>query len=427
MRILWVTNTLMPPIARHLGVEGSASGSWMVDIARQLSDDASVELGVACVHGREYSTAELNRTKYYMLPGTGRNMMFYTRSFEDLWDRVVEDFNPEIVHLHGTEYSHGLSLLRRHANLKAVVSIQGLLERIQDVDYGGLSGAEVLLHRTWRENTHLNGMIELHWLHKRNARYEAEILRSVGYANCVNAWDRSVVLSINPSLKCYQLEYNLREEFYSAQKWSIEGADRHTIFTNPGGVPLKGLHILIRAIAIVRQSYPDVRLVVPGMGDGSGRLAATSGYAKYIRALLRQLELTDCVEFLGRQTGDQMMSRMRRAHVVVVPSAIEGTSLVLRESMFLGVPCVASFRGGMADFISDKRDGFLYDYQEYPYLAQRVMELFENDELCREFSERAIVKAEAAHDRAVNVRAYLQMYRDIMSDTGVASSGGIRG
>jgi glycosyltransferase involved in cell wall biosynthesis len=265
------------------------------------------------------------------------------------------------------------------------------------------------------ENLRLNGMMELHWLHRRNAAYEAEILRRVDFANCVNTWDSSVVRSINPALRCYRLEYNLRDEFYNSVKWRLADAERHVIVTNPGGTPLKGLHMLIRALAMVRRDYPDARLVVPGMGDAQHRLAVRSGYAKYIRDLMRRLELADAIEFCGRLDAGQMADRMRRSHVVVVPSAIEGTSLVLREAMFLGVPCVASFRGGMGDFVRDKVDGFLYDYQEYPYLAQRICELFASDALCEEFSRNAQSNAEAAHDRTKNVQAYLQMYQGIVA------------
>ena len=110
-----------------------------------------------------------------------------------------------------------------------------------------------------------------------------------------------------------------------------------------------------------------------------------------------------------------MCDNMLSANVTVIPSAIEGTSLILRESMFLGCPCIASFRGGMADYISDKQDGFLYDYQEYPYLAARLDELFSNDELAKSFSDRAIEKASNSHNREKNIKDYIEMYRFINS------------
>jgi len=253
----------------------------------------------------------------------------------------------------------------------------------------------------------------MHLIHKKNARYETEILNKVEYANCVNSWDSSIVKSINPNIQCFQIDYNLRDEFYSAPKWDAQKINRYTVFTNPGGVPLKGTHMLIKALALVKKKFPNVKLIVPGMGNNEGKLIINSGYSKYINCLVNKLRLIENITFLGRQSGKEMLENMLKAHVVVVPSAIEGTSLILREAMFLGVPSIASFRGGMADFIRDKESGFLYDFQEYPYLASRILELFRDDDLALKFSQKAIEQAEKAHDREKNPNEYINMYEFI--------------
>jgi L-malate glycosyltransferase len=417
MKILWIVNIVMPELAAHLHIEDSSSGTWLLDIAGILSNNNDVELGIACVYGDEYREIKVNKTTYFLLPGNGKNMLFYTKKYEKIWKQVKESFNPEIVHLHGTEYSHGLSFLRVYPDIKAVVSIQGVLSRIKDVSFGGLSWGQVFRYRTLRENLHMNGMLEMHYMHKKNAKHEQEILNRVGYANCVNFWDESMVRSINPKLKCFRIGYNLREEFYSAPKWDIEKIERRNIFTNPGATPLKGLDMLLKAIAIVKREYPDVKVTVPGFTpDINGSIVINSGYSKYIAGLIKMLDLKNNIVFLGKQSGTQMMENMLKANAVVIPSAIEGTSLILREAMFLGVPCIASFRGGMADYIADKQDGFLYDYQEYPYLAYRLIELFKNDDLCAMFSKNAIEKTEKAHDRKNNPDDYLNMYKYITED-----------
>lgn len=414
MKVLWITNNMLPELAEHLGVSTSASGSWLVDMSQRLADGDDCELAVACVSGKEYRCIELNNTRYYLLPGNGKNMLFYTKKYEKIWNTVVSDFKPDVIHIHGTEYSHGLACMRALPNEKYILSIQGVLNRIKDVDFGGLSFFDALVNRTFRENTRFNGMIEMHWLHKKNAKHEREMIMRAKYANCVNDWDTSLVNEINPSVKVYRVEYNLRDSFYSAKKWSADEMIAHSIFTNPGGTPLKGIHNLFRALALVKPKYPDAKLYIPGMGSEKGTLNITSGYTKYLSKLVKKLNLTDNIVFLGRQSGEQMMQLMRNANVVVVPSAIEGTSLVLREAMYLGCPCIASFRGGMADFISDKVDGYLYDYQEYSYLANRIMQVFE-DKNISEMSKKAIEKAEKAHDCNANYIKTVEMYRDVIS------------
>lgn len=412
MKVLWIVNMLLPSAAEYLGVQSGSSGTWMIDISEKLAQGDTVELAVACVYGKEYKKFLHNNITWYLLPGNGKNMLNYTKSYENIWKRINDEFKPDIVHIHGTEYSHGLAFMRSCPQVKSVISIQGLLTRIKDVDFGGLPLKTFVFNRTLKQNLRFNGEIELHLLHKKNALYEQEMLKRAQYINGVNTWDTSLCKSINPDLQVFKLEYNLREELYSSPKWSIDKMKRHTIFTNPGGTPLKGLHQLLMAVALVKQEFPDVLVKVPGMGE-NGKLSVTGAYSKYILKLIKKLGIEENVEFLGRQSGAQMCENMLSANITVIPSAIEGTSLILREAMYLGCPCITSFRGGMADFINDKQDGFLYDYQEYPYLATRITDMFKNDEMIKEFSAKAIEKAEKAHDRKKNIDDYINMYEVI--------------
>ena len=414
-KILWITNNLLPKVAEYLHTNAASSGTWLIDIADKLSKQKDIQFAVACVHGKEFKKIELDGITCYLLPGNGKNMLFYTKHFEKLWKEINADFKPDIVHLHGTEYSHGLAFLRACPNVKSVVSIQGVLNRIKDVDFGELPKSIFFWNRTFREWTHFNGALELHHIHKKNAKYEREIAQRVQYANGVNTWDTSIFQEINPKLKTYRLEYNMREEIYVSPKWRVDNIQRYTIFTNPGGTPLKGLHQLLKAVALLKDKYPNILVKVPGMGK-DGKLVVQDAYAKYISKLIKKYRLQNNVQFLGRQTAEEMCKNMLSANITVIPSAIEGTSLILREAMYLGCPVIASFRGGMADFIADKQDGFLYDYPEYSYLASRIDQLFADDELCMLFSQNAIAKAERAHDREKNVNDYLQMYQEIFND-----------
>lgn len=411
---------VLPELASHLGVQRSPSGSWMEDLSQKISEIENVELAVAAVSGDTFQDITIGNIRYFILPGSGKTMLFYSNKLVKYWKQIYENFKPDIVHLHGTEYSHGLSFLRTYPKVKAVVSIQGIISRIKDVALEGFSIFSLLRYRTFKEYFKLNGMVENTLLLRKNARYEQEILSRVRFVNVVNFWDMSTVKSINPKLRCFQIDYNLRDSFYSSPKWDIRNMERCTLFTNPGGVPIKGLHVLLKALQIVKRECPDVKLLVPGMVAGKdGQLAIVNGYAKYIKALIREMDLGKNVVFLGRLDGRQMVEHMLKSHVVVIPSAIEGTSLMLREAMFLGVPVIASFRGGMADFIHDKESGYLYDYPEYPYLTYRILELFSNDTLAVTFSENAIKQAEEAHNRHKNPGKYLDMYKEIFASGGI--------
>lgn len=414
MKILWIVNIVMPNLAEHIGVPVAASGSWMVDISHQLAKNNDNKLAIACVYGKEFKKIELGNITYYILPGNGKDMLFYSKKVAKFWKDVYEDFRPDIVHIHGTEYSHGLSFLRKYPNVPSVINIQGVINRIKDVDFAGIPLRHFVFGRTLKQWFKMNGEIEMHFVHKKNANYEKEMFSRVDAISGVGMWDTTIARSINPSLKTYIIQYNLRDEFYSSRKWDMEKINRYTIFTNPGGVPLKGLHMLIKACALLKEKYPDIKICVPGMNGINGNVVVTSAYSKYLNKLIKQLGMESKIEFLGKQTCSQMIENSLNAHIVVVPSAIEGASLILRESMFLGIPSIASFRGGMAEFISNGKDGYLYDFPEYTNLAEYIDRLFSDDNICKTFSLNAIKKCEEAHARKVNVEAYEKMYYEIL-------------
>lgn len=415
MKILWIVNIVMPDLAEHIGIPIAASGSWMVDLSHGIAMNENNKLAIACVHGKEFRKIVLGNITYYMLPGTGKDMLFYSKKVEKHWRNVYEDFEPDIVHIHGTEYSHGLSFLRKYPNIPSIINIQGVLNKIKDVDFADVPLRHYIFGRTIKQWLKMNGEIEMHFIHKKNAQYESEMFLRVDAVNGVGMWDNAIAKSINPSLKTYAIQYNLRDEFYSSRKWDIEKINRHTIFTNPGGIPLKGLHMLIKACALLKDKYPDIKIYVPGMNGINGNVIVTGAYSRYLNKLIKQLGMQGKIEFLGKQTCSQMIENSLKSHVAVIPSSIEGTSLILRESMFLGVPSIASFRGGMAEYVSNGVDGFLYDFPEYTSLAEYIDRLFSNDELCKKLSENAIKKGELAHARKSNVEAHEQMYIEVLN------------
>lgn len=417
MRILWIVNMVLPPLAKHLNINVGNSGTWMFDIANRLSQDATVQLAVACVHGKEFKKHIVENTIYYCLPGNGKDMLFYRRGFKKYWKQIIEDFNPDIVNIHGTEYCHALSFVREYPNIKTVVSLQGVLTKLKDKDLGGLSIWQTFKYRTLHEWLRFNGMFENHLIHIKNSKSEQEILKTAGYCMAVDSWHESMAKLINPDIKVFKVDYNLRENFYKSRKWDIRNINRHTISSNPGGTALKGIHMLLKAVALVKPFYPDIKVRVPGMKANENGLIVTNGYSKYLKQLLQKLNLQNNVEFLGSQTEEQMINNMLSAHIQVVPSCIEGPSLILREGMHLGVPTIVSFRGGMADFVDDKENGFLYDFDEYQYLALRIMQIFEDDDLAQKLSTNAIKKAEKAHNAEKNHYDYLSMYHSILGDT----------
>ncbi len=416
MKVLWITNMVLPDLANHMGIQTGSSGTWMINLSKTISNSGEVKLGIACVYGNEFKKIELNSITYYLIPGTSKSFMFYDKNLVQYWDKIDKDFEPDIVHIHGTEYTHSISYLRNYPNKKYLLSIQGVVSKVSQNHTADLSLKELLKYRTLKEYLHFNGMIERKMLSKKNSRYEREIISKVKYATGRTDWDKAFMLSINPDLKYYHCFYNLREEFYSAEKWSAEKCTPHTIYASTSAqAPLKGGHIVLKALALVKKNYPDVKAYFLAGKTESGDIKVVSGYTKYIKALIEKMGLKDNVEFIPRLDSDGVLKMMQDVNVCVIPSSCENASATLREAIHIGTPSIASFRGGMTDLMTDKESGFFYDFQDYELLAHRICNVFEDSELATSLSKNAIEFAEKIHDKDKNTRDFINMYYDIMN------------
>lgn len=243
MKILWIVNMLLPEAADCLGVKAGFSGTWMINLSKQLAATPEIDLAIACIHGEKFRDFMVDNTRYFCIPGNGKTMLFYHPEIIQYWDMIEERFSPDIVHFHGTEYSHGISYLRKYPDKKKVLTIQGIIDKTSYYHWGGLPVSVLLKYRMLSECLYFNGMIERKILARRNVKYENELIRTIPYATGRTDWDKYYMQSVNPTIQYYRCYYDLREEFYTAPKWNINKVHRNVIFASTSAqVPMKGGH-----------------------------------------------------------------------------------------------------------------------------------------------------------------------------------------
>ena len=414
MKILWVLNMVMPEAAQELGIKTSFSGGWLIDYMRCLAEDPDMELAtMTYANVAEPIARTVNGVKHYIFPGGGKRLLFTSKKTTGDCRYVLEDFQPDLIHLHGTEYSIAYSMVKLQPKQPILLTIQGILTRISQEYKGGMSWFQFCRASTAKQWMKLNAPIFAQALFNKNAKRERYVLRNVTRVTGRTTWDKAVMQSINPKLQYYRLNYNLRPEFYTEKSWSAEKMEPHSVYTGAATYSLKGLHILIRAMEIVKTRYPDAKLYVPGNNTS---IKSSNGYEKYIRKMIQKAGLQENVIFTGRKSAEEVVDTLTKANVCVVPSAMEGASATVCEAMMIGTPAICAFRGGMTDLLRDGISGFCYDFPEYPVLAERICQLFEDEKLCCQFSQLAKKDAQARHARAENYRNLKNIYLEIMND-----------
>ena len=418
MRVLWITNILFPEVMEKLTGEKDlkATGGWMLGAADALLGHDDVTLFVASVSPmvKELTCVEGEKIKYYLIPSGSGNLKI-NPEYQPYWKQIATEVSPDVVHIHGTEYSHGHAYMKACGADKVVISIQGLKSECSKCYMAGLTKGEVLRNLTLKDI--LRGSILKEQSRFRiSAEYEYEMLSMTGHVIGRTSWDKTLSAAINPRVHYHFCNETLRDAFYDGSLWDCSRCEKHTIFLSQAGYPLKGLHQVLKAMPEILKEFPDAKVRVAGADitkcDTFHDFIRLSGYGKYIKRLIRKLNLQGKVIFTGNLNAKQMKREYLNSNVFVCPSSIENSPNSLGEAQILGVPCVASRVGGVADMMKGN-EGNLYDFEDVDALAGKVCKIFNDGE-----AQLSMVKvASERHDRTTNSRRLLDIYNSIISDT----------
>ena len=139
----------------------------------------------------------------------------------------------------------------------------------------------------------------------------------------------------------------------------------------------KGVDTLQDVWKILHKKFPDALLFVVGGGlnDLLDELRKTSA------------ELDDSIKVIGEVDAPQEFYQM--ADVYIFPSRHEGLPTSLLEAMASGLPAVTSDIGGCEDVIENDVNGYRVYSEDASAFAEKISELFIDNERRKIFGERA--------------------------------------
>ncbi|WP_306204086.1 GT4 family glycosyltransferase PelF [Actinoplanes sp. RD1] len=164
--------------------------------------------------------------------------------------------------------------------------------------------------------------------------------------------------------------------------------------------PLKDLHTLIRAFAIVRERMPAARLRIFG-----GTPAVNRIYHESCERLVAELGLTGAAVLEGRVAN--AVDAYHAGSVVALTSISEGFPYTVVEAMACGRPTVCTNVGGVAEAVGDT--GIVVAPRDHVAVAEACLKLLRDDELRLRlgFAARARVLEHFTLSQS------LQMYRNV--------------
>lgn len=419
MRVLWVCNIMLPMIAKQLGIPYSNKEGWLTGLAeRILADDANgITLGVCFPSETMFSGKLADRELYYdSFREDTIHEETYDPALEERMAEIIERFRPDIVHCFGTEYGHTLAAVKAFGKPeRTLIGLQGICYIYANHYLQGVPD-KVAKRSTFRDFIKNDNLITQQKKMKKRGEREIEALRLTGNVTGRTGFDKKAAQDVNPSVRYHFMNETMRSNFYGPC-WKLETCEKHSVFVSQGNYPIKGLHFMLRALAILKESYPDIHLYVAGdnitrTGSLKERLKVAS-YGKYIQDLIKENGLKTHVTFLGPLNASQMCDRFLRSHVFASVSTIENSPNSVGEAMLLGVPVVSTKVGGVADMLADGEEGLLYETEDVEALVAAIRRIFEEPEFGAQISEAARKHAWVTHDADANFARLLEIYHDI--------------
>lgn len=427
MKILWVEEPLLPRVAQLTGEKPSFAGGWLVSVCDDLLEAPENEM-IVCYR----SVRGFHRCSGGRLTGWSfvQDPLRYSPELEERFTALLREEQPDLIHIWGTEFPSTLAMINAAERLnmldRTVVSIQGLISYIALHYTAGLPRS-VVNGYTFRDLIRRDNIRQQQKKFVKRGEFEVAALKKVRHVIGRTGFDCACVHQINPSAEYHRCNETLRPEFYE-ETWRLERCQRDSIFVSQGNYPIKGFHMALQALAILKRDYPDVKLITTGEDPrvkGWKAKLRQSSYARYLSNLIHNLGLDERVSFLGSLSAEQMRDQYLLAHVALNPSSIENSSNAIGEAQSLGVPVVASFVGGTPDLMDGLSDGLLYPFDEPYMLAYSIDQVLGSDEYALRLCEYGREAARHRHSRVGNRRELQSLYEQLAKSANQKDTNGI--
>lgn len=414
MRVLWIggSGLYVPCQQENSGYNG---GGWVASIQKEFMKRDDITLGIAFCKDGEPDRVIQNGVTYYPVPNHSKSkkdkiidllrIHDVTRDeilwpyYEEKFKNVIDDFNPDVIHIFGSELYHGLAS-RVASNIPMVLHIQGILSiYLYILLPPGFSRREYIMSGKGLKGKFHNLQYLAYW--KRSAYREKAILNAVSYVIGRTDWDRQAMAVLNPNAKYYYGGEILRDVFYEARERQFPKVP--TITTTISFPTYKGYDVILKVANILKNElHLNFQWNVYGNID-------PDFMEKHIGLRHQDLNVNLCGAASAETLRDALLSSTMYFH----SSYIENSPNSVGEAQMVGVPVVASRVGGTDSMVKHGKTGFLYPVTD-PYMAAYyIKRLIVNKEKNMAIGIKAREIALVRHDKRQIVKELLDVYEQI--------------
>ncbi len=179
----------------------------------------------------------------------------------------------------------------------------------------------------------------------------------------------------------------------------------HQIATTARLVAWKGIDGMIRALKIVREKFPDAKLVVAGDGPELENL----------KKLKSELGLDEAVELLGKVSRAETWQLRKRSEIYVLNSTYEGLPHTVLTSFAANIPTIATDIPGTNEALYHEKTGLLVKPNDPQGLAGAIERLFNDPAYAQKLAEQGHVLLKEKFSWEAHIKNLNSIFSSIVS------------
>lgn len=146
----------------------------------------------------------------------------------------------------------------------------------------------------------------------------------------------------------------------------------------------KNCDVVLKAFSLIQEQIPGATLDI--IGDGPA--------VPSLKVEANQLDLQDHITFHGYVPHKELHTRYPQYDCFLTASTMETQGLVVLEAMACGLPCVGVDKFALPELIQDDRNGFIVEPYDHVAMAKKALEMVQDNNLFRRFSEQSLAIAQ---------------------------------
>lgn len=306
-----------------------------------------------------------------------------------IFGKFVEESNPDIMHVHNMHY-----FSKPHAKI-----LEEICKR---------RGVPLVLtaHNVWDEVLYLDLIRNIKWDHIIAVSHY--IRKELIGAGC----DDTQVTAIHHGVDTKV--FNEKADPRVAYRNYPQLKGRPIVFHPARMGMAKGCDVSIKALNIIKKSFPNILMVLAGTKNIIDWGATQQKDIAYFVNLIKHYKLENSV-LIDSYSLDQMPGLYAASNVVIYPStAMEPFGLTMLEAMAVGKPMVVTRAGGMPEIISDGINGFVIPIKDFEELAGVINRLLGDPKLARRLGTTGRRMVEAYYTKEDVTKNTLDIYYQLL-------------